>query len=375
MRGQIIKRGDCRYLVRAPRGRDVTGKRLYHNRTIHGTKKVAQEYLSKVLREMDLGAFVERSKESVTDYLVRWLDDTASKKVRARTLEDYRALARKHLIPSLGNHALGQLTTEVIERTYSQMTEAGLSPRTVGYAHSVLHNALAHAVARGHLARNPAAGATLPRLKQREMRSLTPEEASRLLGAARGTRFEALWNLLLTAGLRPGEALGLKWADIDGDRTRIQRSLVHLTDGSWHFDAPKTDKARRSIPLPPSTLAALREHRAKQNAVRLEAGSTWHHDDLVFCTGEGQPLEWRVVARRYFRPLIKSAGLPHMRPYDLRHSCATLLLASGENAKVVSERLGHAKVALTLDVYSHVLPDMQQGAADKLESLLFRREA
>lgn len=136
---------------------------MYHNKTIYGTKRAAQEYVAKVLREMDLGVFVERSKEPVEDFLLRWLDDTASQTVRARTLSDYESLLKRHIIPRLGNLKLGQLTTEAIERAYATMKSEGLSPRTVAYVHSVLHNALAHAVDRGHLARNPAHGATRPR--------------------------------------------------------------------------------------------------------------------------------------------------------------------------------------------------------------------
>lgn len=206
------------------------------------------------------------------------------------------------------------------------------------------------------------------------MRSLSLDEATRLFDVARKSRFEALLQLLLVGGLRPGEALGLKWSDLSDDKLRIQRSLVRLRNGRWKLDAPKTNKARRTVPLPTGVIATLRAHRASQHRDRLQAGDAWADLDLMFCTHTGQPLEWRVIARRYLRPLLKAAGVANFRPYDLRHSCATLLLASGENAKVVSERLGHATVALTLDVYSHVLPDMQQQAADKLEAMLYVRD-
>jgi integrase len=155
------------------------------------------------------------------------------------------------------------------------------------------------------------------------------------------------------------------------DKVRIQRTLVRLRNGSWQFDAPKTDKARRTVPLPKGVISALRLHRLTQHTDRLKAGGEWADLDLLFCTREGGPLEWRLVAQRYIKPLMKKAKLENFRPYDLRHTCATLLLASGENAKVVSERLGHATVALTLDVYSHVLPDMQQQAADKFQEMLY----
>lgn len=323
---------------------------------------------------MDIGIFVQASREAVGEFLNRWLRDTASQKVRPRTLDDYRSLVTRHLLPRIGHLPLAQLRTDMLDRAYAEMHASGLSARTIAYAHSVLHGALDHAVKRGLLAKNPAAGATRPRTKTREMQSLTPEEAGAFLAAAAGSRFESLWVLLVTSGIRPAEALGLEWADLQDDAGTIQRSLVHLRDGSTEEDAPKTDKARRTVALPQATIASLRQHKIGQNIERLAAGPRWQENDYIFCNHIGGPLEWRVVARRYFRPLIARANLKRFRPYDLRHTCASLLLKHGEHAKVVSERLGHAKVAFTLDVYGHVLPGMQQAAAKKLQGMLFGDE-
>jgi integrase len=371
MRGQIIKRGERTWLVRVPLGRDATGKRRTFNKTVKGTKKQAQEYLAEILHKQSRGDLVERNREPVADYLRRWITTIAVPRVRARTAEDYRSIVEAHLVPAFGSLQLSQLTVDAIQRLYAEMGASGLSPRTVRYVHSVLNSALAHAVRVGQLARNPAALATLPRNRRREMRAMSPADASRFLNAAAGDRFEALWCLLLTGGLRPGEALALQWTDLDGDTVRVQRSLVRLRGGTWAFDEPKTARARRSVLLPAGAVALLRLHKAKQNESRLSAGSRWTDHGLVFCTATGEPLEWRVISRRYLRPILSAVGIQALRPYDLRHSCATLLLASGENPKVVSERLGHSSVALTSDVYSHVLPDMQQKAAEQLERMLF----
>jgi integrase len=371
MAGQLVRRGEGTWLVRIPLGRDTRGKRLYHNHTVRGTKKDAERYRTKTFRELDTGTFAEASQVPVGVFLEEWLETSATPRVRARTLADYRSLADRYLVPALGHLKLAQITPSHIQRAYAVMQHRGLSPRTIRYAHSVLHGALEQAVRWRQLARNPAKLVDLPRHERREMRALAPGEASRFLDAARGTRFEALWMLLLTTGLRPGEALGLKWPDIDGDRLRIQRALVRQRDGTWDLCEPKTARARRVVTLPVSTQRSLQAHRARQLQERMRAGAAWSGQDLVFCTSEGQPLEWRVVVRRYFRPILRKAGLGALRPYDLRHSCASLLLAAGENVKVVSERLGHASVALTLDVYSHVLPDMQQRAAERMEQLLF----
>lgn len=156
----------------------------------------------------------------------------------------------------------------------------------------------------------------------------------------------------------------------------MQRSLIWRSyqSGDWYFGEPKTPRSRRRIPLPASVVRALVEHRRRQAEERLKAGAEYRNLDLVFATGEGQPLIRLNVIHKHFKPILKRAKLSEtLRLYDLRHTCATLLLAANENPKVVSERLGHASITLTLDVYSHVLPDMQQGASEKLESILFKQ--
>jgi integrase len=371
MQGQVIKRGEGRWLVRVAMGRNAAGTRIYHSKTIRGTKKDALQYLTLKLRELDTGLLTETRKETVECYLKRWLSTCAAMKVRARTLEDYSALVDRYLIPSFGHKQLSALGTSDMNLLYKSMIDRGLSSRTVRYVHSVLHNALEEALKLGQLARNPAKLATLPKKTTKIMQSLSQETATRFLCEAKDDRFFALWMLLLTSGLRPGEALALRWSDLVADRLQIQRSLSRRGDGSWAMLEPKTARARRSLNLPHTTVVVLREHRRLQLQERLAAGAAWTDLDLVFPNQAGNPLEWRVIARRHFRPIAKRAGVPSLRPYDLRHSCASLLLAAGANVKVVSERLGHHSAALTLDVYSHVLPDMQERAAEQLERALF----
>ena len=175
--------------------------------------------------------------------------------------------------------------------------------------------------------------------------------------------------------MRPEEYLGLQWKDVELEKgtVTVQRTLVwRRKGGGWYFSEPKTARSRRTIPLPVSLVQRMREHRRKQAEQRLKASPKYHNNDLVFATAEGSPLMPRNLLSRHFKPTLKRAELPNsIRLYDLRHSCATLLLAAGENPKVVSERLGHAGITMTLDVYSHVLPSMQQAAAERLERLLF----
>ena len=178
--------------------------------------------------------------------------------------------------------------------------------------------------------------------------------------------------------MRPEEYLGLQWKDVDLERgtVAVRRALVWREKGGWYFGEPKTARSRRSIPSPAPILRALAEHKRKQAEERLKLGPDYQHHDLVFATPEGGPLAPRNLKRRHFRPILERAKLPSdFRLYDLRHSCATLLLAAGEHPKVVSERLGHATIILTLDVYSHVLPTMQEAASTKLENILFHKTA
>lgn len=373
MPGQIIKRGPNTWLVRVYMGTDANGKRKYHNRTVHGTKKDAERYLAQVLRDRDLGLFVEPTRQTVNEYLDRWLSEVVKQRVRPRTYHDYESLLKRYVRPVLGARRLSQLNPVEVQALYNDLVEQGLSARTVRYVHAVLHSALKQAVKWGMVQRNVAKLVELPRQKKREMCCLTPEEARRFLDAAKGTRWEALFSLMLTTGLRPGEALGLKWADVDFEngRLHVQRALVRINNsGQWRLEEPKTVRARRVIPLPRNVLQVLKVHRKQQLEEKLKA-TNYTDYGFVFATANGRPLAEKNLVREYFKPLLKKAGLPDIRLYDLRHTCATLLLAAGENPKVVSERLGHASVTITLDTYSHVLPDMQKSATKKLQELLF----
>jgi len=370
--GQLIQRGERTWLVRAYLGLDAAGKRKYHNKTIHGTKKDAQRYLHQVLLERDTTGFSEPSKELLAVYLQRWLETVVKLRVAAKTFQSYQQVAACYL-KELGDRPLAKLNAADIQEHYQALLERGLSPRTVRYAHAVLHSALSQAVKWHLLYRNPADLVDLPKQQKRETRVLTAAEAARFIEATVYSQWKALFSMLLTSGMRPGEALGLKWPDVDWERGRVhvQRALS-VTKAGWRLDEPKTARSRRAIPLPLPVLQDLREHRREQAAMRLQTPGYQDHG-LVFANEDGNPPDLRHITRRHFKPLLKAAGLPDIRLYDLRHTCATLLLAAGENPKVISERLGHATVAMTLDTYSHVLPDMQQKAAEKLGKLLFGR--
>jgi integrase len=377
MAGQLIQRGERTWLVRVFIGRDSqTGKRRYHNHTVNGNKKDAQKYLNGVLRELDVGTFVEPSTTTVSEYLDRWLEAAAKPRLAELTFQHYEDLLRRYVRPAIGEAKLGSIRPLDVQGLYSGMLEANLSARVVRYTHAVLNSAFRQAVKWRLMPQNPAAMVELPKKDRKEMQALTPEQATAFLQAASDDRFRVLFNFALVTGMRPSEYLGLQWPDIDFETgvVAVVRTLTWTHRGRWYYGEPKTSRSRRSIPLPSAMLALLKGHKREQGAEKLAAGAAYQSLGLVFCGREGQPIMPHNLIVRHFKPTLKRAGLPKsMRLYDLRHSCATLLLAGNENPKVVSERLGHASITLTLDTYSHVLPSMQQAASDKLEKMLFSK--
>jgi len=370
--GSIVKRGPNKYLVRLYLGL-VDGKRKYHSKIIHGNKKTAQQYLNKILREKDLGELIKPSRELLTEHMNEWLEKEAKTRVRAKTYQNYKDMVNLYINPALGDTILSNLTPTQIKGVYSTMIDKGLSPKTVKNTHGVLRNALEQAVKWGKLNRNPAELVSLPRQNKQEMKVLTPEQTINFLDAVVNSRWKALFSLLVTTGMRPSEALGLKWKDVEleNERVTVNRTLTKV-DGRWFLEEPKTSRSRRSIPIPSGVVIDLEEHKKEQAAEKLKAKEGEYTDHgFVFATKNGSPLDKNNIVNRYFKPLLLSADLPIIRLYDLRHTCATLLLSAGVNPKIVSERLGHASITLTMDTYSHVLPDMQKSATDILDTMLF----
>jgi integrase len=276
-----------------------------------------------------------------------------------------------HIKPTLGRIKLKGLTPAHIRGLYREKLDAGLSPRTVQYIHTTLHKALKDAVGDGLIPRNVTEAVRAPRPAKKEVRPLSPDQSRTFLEAARGDRYEALYVLAVTAGLREGELLGLKWEDIDLDvgSLAVRRTLSEARSGRF-FEAPKNGKGR-SIKLTRQAVEALRTHRKRQNEERLRFGTLWQDSGLVFPAQTGTPMNAKNLTARSFKPLLERAGLSRtVRLHDLRHTCATLLLGKGVHPKIVQELLGHATIAITLDTYSHVLPNMQGEAVSAMESAL-----
>jgi integrase len=331
--------------------------------------------ITKALREQLRGgteSFEHRLK--VAEYLDKWMASVKGK-LSERTLEAYECLVRLYIKPALGLKDLSKLRPLDVQGMVDAMQGRGLSPKTIRETNIVLSRSLKQAVRWRLLLSNPAAFVELPKKVRREMQSLSPEEAQAFLTHAARDKYGLLFELAILTGMRPEEYLALQWPDVDlkARTLTVQRVLFrHKKGGGWYFKEPKTPQSRRTIPLPDYLTRELAEWKRSQNELRLRLGQEWQNHNLVFTSDVGSPLSIRNLERRHFKPILVNAKLPDIRLYDLRHSCATLLLAAGENPKVVSERLGHASIVLTLDTYSHVLPSMQRSATEKLEMILKR---
>lgn len=370
--GQILARGERRWLVRVYLGRDrETCKRTYHNRTIHGSLRHAQAYLTKRLHERDLCRGVEGLQVTLDEFLDHWLKTAVKPKVREKTYRDYVAMLRRYIRPQVGAKIMAGLAPLEIQAAYQNMIDKGLSSRTVHYAHAVLRSAIRQAIRWQLLLNDPTRGVQLPRQQCREMRVLTTEQARAFLSIASQTPQACIFALALTTGMRPSEYLALCWQDIDWEHgtASVVRSL-HKNEGQWRFDGTKRIRSRRVVKLQNWVLRLLVKLRQQDEGTTAETKSDSEFSDLVFTTARGEPINEEYLVKKHFKPILREAGLPDIRLYDLRHTSATLALTVGVPPKVVSEQLGHASAAFTLDTYSHVLPHMQEEAAAKMEAAL-----
>jgi integrase len=366
--GQIIGRAPRTWLVRVYVGRDAESKkRKYLNKTIHGGLRDAQTHLNRMLNERDLGRNLDSSKQTLNLYLDRWLEVCAKPRLRAKSFQDYEGLLRRYVRPQLGMKPLASVQAFDIQSLYRELLDRGLSARSIRYTHAVLRSALKQAVRWKLLLANSAELVDLPRHTRHRVGVLTVEQARAFITAIKEHPYEALFALAMTTGMRPSEYLALTWADVDLGRGTVSVSrTLEWRKGGWQFADTKRSRSRRVIKLQVWVIALLEKHR--QSVDMRTDGEPAHA--LVFVAKRGGPIHESKFVNRYFKPLLKSAGLPDIRLYDLRHTAATLALTAGVSPKVISEQLGHASVAFTLDVYSHVLPHMQELAALKVEALL-----
>lgn len=367
--GSIYQRKDGTWCAVVDLGY-IGGKR--RRKSFYGpTRKDVAEKLKIALREKQLGGNLAPERQTVAQFLTRWLNDVVALKVRPRTLELYRDIVRLHLIPSLGRIQLAKLSPQDVQAMIGRLLADGRSPRTITLIRSCLNTALKVAVAWGLTPRNAVDATVAPRITEAAGRAMTIEEIKRFLLAIRGDRLEVLYLTALTLGLRRGEVLGLRWQDIDftAQTLRIESTIIQERSGRLARSLPKTAQGRRVLPLPGFLADALALHHDTQARARALAGAAWQEHGVVFTTSKGTPIHPRDALAFFHRALTK-AGLPTMRFHDLRHSCASLLAALNVHPRIAMEILGHANIAITQNLYTHVFDESKREVAILLNDLI-----
>ncbi len=364
--GTVFRRGDGLWVGALTFGYDSRGKR--RRQVVYGaTKAEVLERLARLLVSALDGTMVHPQRLTVAGYLARWLEDTVRTGMRESTYQMYEITVRCHIAPSIGGVQLPRVGAMHVHAMLAEMERNGASPRQRQIAFKVFRRAMRQAVRWKMIPHDPCAAVTAPRVPHREMQVLTPEQARRFLAAACEDRLYGLYAVLLGCGLRLGEALGLTWPDVDLERGTItvRRQLCDVNGRLW-LQEPKTERSRRTIDLPAFVADALRDH---QQRMKTE-GHLLNDRLLVFVDTDGKPIRRTNLRKRSFLPLLRRAGLPRIRLHDLRHTAATLHLLQGTHPSVVQHMLGHARVSITLDVYSHVLPTLGKEAAQRIDALL-----
>lgn len=371
--GSIRKRSDGRWEARYTLGRDPgTGKQV--RRSVYGaTQGEVRKRLTATLAEIDDGVYTEPEKMKAGQWFNIWLDQFCGA-VKPRTRELYRASVDYRIRPALGAVVLQQLNTAMIQKFYNEALEGknrkkALAPKTLRNIHGILHKALQQAVEAGYIHSNPADACKLPNAIRPEIHPLDEKQTRAFFDAVRGDPFERIFNMDVFTGLREGEIVGLPWdgVDFDAGTIRIYQQL-QMIKGVYRIGPPKNSKPRTITPAP-FVMNLLREQRKQQNEWKLLAGPAWEESGFVFTNELGQHLATRTLYR-HFKVAVNSIGLPDARFHDLRHTYAVASIRAGDDVKTVSENLGHASVAFTLDVYGHVTEQMKKDSAQRMQAYI-----
>lgn len=374
----IERRGDGRWLIRWEVGADGATGRKRKSKVVKGTRREAEKELTRIKAELDQGTYFEATRETVSDYLERWLTDVAALKASDRSLVGYRLWIREFIIPRLGAIELARLQPMRVQQFYIEMLTngrkkalpdgtKGLSSHSVLHIHRILRNALGQAVRWQLIPRNPCDAVEPPKLVEREMNATDEAGVAKLLENFRDTPLYVPVLLATHCGLRRGEILGLRWQDVDLDQGTLSvNQSAEVINGEVRFKAPKTKKSRRTIALPLLVVQALKAHIVQQRGERLATGADYQESGLVVCKPDGRA--WRPTAfTQSFRWHKAKTDAAHLRFHDLRHSHASILGKAGVPLATISRRLGHSQISTTANVYSHLLDGMDQEAARRID--------
>jgi integrase len=377
MRGHIIQRSKGSYSLVIELGQHPeTGKRQQKWITFRGTKEDAEKELTKHLREVDTGDFVDPAKVTVAEFFEQWLSVVAEQKVSGKTFERYKGIVKHHITPAFGQLPLQRLTALHIETQYARLSKAGrkdgreggLSAQTILHHHRLMSEALEKAVKWKLLTHNPVDGVEAPVPRPREIVPIDEAQAAWLVTVAEGTRLYIPIMLAICTGLRRGEILGLKWSDLDSARAVLQvRRALEETKAGVAFKEPKSKSGRREVAVPAVALAALEQHRSRQKGFRGMLADGYQDHELICCVEDGAI--WKPSAfTSAYRALLTRRKLTGPNFHALRHAHASHLLKAGVDAKVISKRLGHSRASFTMDVYAHLMPGQDEEAAKRIDA-------
>lgn len=363
--GTIYKRKDGKWRAQLT----LAGRRL--SKTVE-TQKEARDWLLITKNKAEVGFNFEGGRKTFEDFLEGWFVSGKSLR-KPETIELYKSILRKNVIPAIGKVKMVDLRPDHIQRLYIALDQKGKSQHAIHSVHKILHTALAHAVKLRIIPNNPSNAVEAPARPQPRVEFLDDNQVQTFLLTAetKGDRFYPVYYLAIHTGMRQGELLGLKWTDIHWSRQtlNVDRQLIRQKGGGYVFRSPKTSSGQRQIAIGQAAITVLKQHAENQENQRKKAGERWEEWGLVFPSNIGTPTE-ATKLRAAFRKVLKRAGLPNLRFHDLRHTAASLMLNFGVPLIVVSKRLGHANPSITLNVYAHLVPSMQEKAAEIMDELL-----
>lgn len=369
MKGSVKKDGSSWYYV-VTLGKKPSGKPNQKKKRGFKTKREANQALNEIIAQYNKGVYVEPSKMFYSDFLNQWLEDK-KRNVQQSTYKSYVILVNKHISPKLGHVILSELKPLTIQDFYNNLfNEKGLSGSSVQKIHTLVKDSLKKAVKWELLHKNPADAVDRPKSERHEVEVWNVEEINRFLKFAESDPLYIAFHIAISTGMRQGEILGLRWQDIDFNKKILMVRQTLLHDGKHLKSGTKSKAGLRTISLPADTVIKLKKHHKQVINEKLFAEDIYKDNDLVICTKLGTPINPSNLTRTFQR-LIERSQVKLIRFHDLRHTHATILLSQNINPKIVSERLGHADVRITLNTYSHLLPNMQLEAAEKINQALF----
>lgn len=367
--GSLIQVGRNKFRIRVDK--TIGGKRVTRSRTVHGTRRAARLAITELYQDIVQGTIAYGTDPRYGHFFRNWLEETLAPRVTPKTKVDYSNAAELYILPTLADKRLSKISYSQIQRLYNGMVNRGYSPSTVRYVHAVLSGSLTDAVRQQLIPSNPAQAVSLPKLdRRREIHAMTEREAARFIAASRKSIHYALYALLLETGVRPGEAFGLTW-----QKTSLTERTIFI-DTSVSVDSArqptlkdtKSARGRRKISISQELATILEQHQTRTAHLP-------NPHNLVFPRIDGTPIYPKNFSKRDFKQTLQRAGLsPKFRLYDLRHTAATILINAGTHIKVVSERLGHASIQLTLDTYAHVHPEIEAEAGRVIAKRIFAAE-